>query len=355
MSKKKIVLHIGQTKTGTTSIQSFLHANQKNLERSNIYYARRPDQATSHRYLFHLINASIPKLSNTDLGRRHFLMLKEAFRDNSWDHIDEYWKYFKDNLFQGSCNISIISEELLWELGRFEHASKQDMIKLLAQQLHQVVLPENITIIAAVRHHAEWLESWHNQMVKDQGNQIKIRPFLEREISHGSLRYRQNLCDWLSCFPKARFRVVDFKTSLVTARPIGIMFLQESGLLDCLSLESMVNLVYPERLQESIHPLLHAYIIRNKPPISDLLQYKAALKKANYFIGAMTKVLDLNYSYTMITPPILKICTDIYSKDDLSDFGVAELKCSLQKRRQVPKVIPIEILEYLNKIFKASH
>ena len=354
MSQKKIVLHIGQTKTGTTSIQSFFHANQRALQKSNISYAQRPDQSTSHRYLFHLINASIPKIYNSEFGQRHFLKLKESFIHRKETQTDEYWEFFRESLFQDSCNISILSEELLWELGKFEHSSKQEMINILKTQLYQIVQPEDITIIAAVRHHAEWLESWHNQMVKDQGNQLKIRPFLEREISHGSFRYAQNLRDWLNIFPRARFRIIDFKTSLVSEKPIGLMFLKEAQLLEALSLESMLNIIYPERQQESIHPLLHAYIVRHKPIIKNLSRYKIAIRKANYFIEAMTKVLDLDHSYTMVTPSVYKICSEMYTKDDLSNFGLTELKCGIKKKRQIPKEIPEDMVIYLNSIFQIN-
>ena len=58
MKQHQVILHIGQTKTGTTSIQDFLHTNQANLEGSDIYYTQRPEKYTSHRYLFHLINVN---------------------------------------------------------------------------------------------------------------------------------------------------------------------------------------------------------------------------------------------------------------------------------------------------------
>ena len=72
MKQHQVILHIGQTKTGTTSIQDFLHTNQVNLEASDIYYTQRPERYTSHRYLFHLINSSIPSVPDFDRSTMTF-------------------------------------------------------------------------------------------------------------------------------------------------------------------------------------------------------------------------------------------------------------------------------------------
>ena len=50
-----LLLHIGQTKTGTTSIQSLFHENQDFLLKNGINYMARPRTAKSHRYLYHLL------------------------------------------------------------------------------------------------------------------------------------------------------------------------------------------------------------------------------------------------------------------------------------------------------------
>ena len=188
------------------------------METSNIHYAKRPSMSTSHRYLFHLINASVPDLAETTFGQKHFFKLQN------------YWDYFERSLFKKGCNVSIVSEELLWELGKFRAESRSSMINILASHLHKVVKPEQVTIIVALRHHTEWLESWHNHMVKVEGNQLKISPFLEKEILLDSLNYSKYLDDWLNAFPSAVFKVVDFKQSLVNSRPIGINFLDIANL-----------------------------------------------------------------------------------------------------------------------------
>jgi hypothetical protein len=352
-NQKQVILHIGQTKTGTTSIQDFLHKNQKDLEKSNILYARRPGQCPSHRYLYHLICASISELEGSDFHRHHTSILKNLFEGYNFTSLEQYWGYFTDSLFNHDCNISIISEELLWELGKFkaEREFKLAMIQMLADALHQFVNPEEITIVVALRHHAEWLESWHNQMVKDQGNQTKIKPFLKRELEWGSLNYAKNLNDWRKIFPNANFKVVDFKGALVTSRPIGITFLQEAGVLDYLKLQSIVNFIYPSPLQESIHPLLHAYLIRNKPPLNSLNQYNLRLKKANKIVGLLVKLNDLDRSYTLINSTILKICSDIYENDSLENFGIQELKSSFAKKVQVPRILPKVITKPLDDVF----
>jgi len=356
-NQRQIVLHIGQTKTGTTSIQDFLHKNQESLAQSKICYAKRPGQSPSHRYLFHLICASAPKLEGSDFHHRHKTKLEQQFEAHKFTSIDQYWSYFADSLFRDECNISIISEELLWELlGKFqvEHHFNLEMMQILADTLHQFVDPQDITIVAVLRHHAEWLESWHNQMVKDQGNQTKIKPFLDKELKLGSLNYSQNLNNWLQVFPKASFKVVDFKASLVSSRPIGITFLKQAGLLDCLKLETVINFIYPAPLQESIHPLLHAYIIRNKPSFDSLYDYTQKLNKANKMVSLLVQLNNLDRSYTLINQTIMKICSDIHASDPLEMFGIQELKTNLAMKVAIPKTLPEVITEPLNNVFRQT-
>ena len=351
MKQHQVILHIGQTKTGTTSIQDFLHTNQVNLEASDIYYTQRPARYTSHRYLFHLINSSIPEIQGTPFRDKHVSILKQQFDGIYGENIDAYWKYFKCNLFKNSCDVSIISEELLWELGKFEHSLKEDMIQMFASHLQEVVSPENIQIFVALRHHAEWLESWHNQMVKDQFNQMKILPFFKREINYQSFDYLNNLLVWKKYFPRARFKVIDFKKSLVSNRPIGIIFLEQLGLLNKLSKQSFQAMIYPDRLQEAIHPMVHAYMIRYKPKIVNQIQYKQSIKLASYMVQGILNMHGLNKPFTILSPKVIERCNQLSSSDSLTQFGLTSLVNSLHKKRQIPLLFPEEITDYLNRIF----
>ncbi len=353
MTENKLILHIGQTKTGTTSIQSFLHANQKQLELSGIYYARRPNAWTSHRYLFYLINSCVDNLTDASFKERHALRLREYWKNSTeLKTTDEYWDFFKGNLVNDSCNISIVSEELLWELGKFEHLAKKDMIQLLANHLHQIFKPKNITIVAALRHHSEWLESWHNQMVKDQGNQMNILPFFEQEQAYGSLNYSNNLNDWLDIFPEANLRVVDFKKSLISNRPIGIMFLDILGLLDKIERKSFKLMTYPERLQEAIHPMLQAYIIRKKPNIDNIKQYKQKIRIANKMTQPILMHNGIDYAYTVLNKNILKKCDEISKLDHTEHLNLPLLSSNIRKKRTIPRLLPQQIVESFDKIFK---
>ena len=321
------------------------------METSNIHYAKRPSMSTSHRYLFHLINASVPDLAETTFGQKHFFKLQNYFLGEIEANIANYWDYFERSLFKKGCNVSIVSEELLWELGKFRAESRSSMINILASHLHKVVKPEQVTIIVALRHHTEWLESWHNQMVKDQGNQLKISPFLEKEILLDSLNYSKYLDDWLNAFPSAVFKVVDFKQSLVNSRPIGINFLDIANLSEYLIPSSLLNMYYPDKMQESIHPMLHAYIMRNKPTINDLSIYKEQLKKADLYIRAMLVILGIDYEYTIMNKSLIKKCDNLCKIDDLTKFNIQNLKSSIHRKKTVPSKLPHEIISPMKEKF----
>ncbi len=353
MTENKLILHIGQTKTGTTSIQSFLHANQNQLELSGIYYAQRPNSWTSHRYLFHLINSSVDNVAGANFRERHALRLRESWKNyTEIKTIDDYWDFFKKNLVNDSCNISIVSEELLWELGKFEHLAKKNMIQLLANHLHQIFKPKNITIVAALRHHSEWLESWHNQMVKDQGNQMNILPFFEQEQAYGSLDYSNNLNDWLHIFPEANLKVVDFKKSLISSRPIGIMFLEMLGLLDKIERKSFKLMTYPERMQEAIHPMLQAYIIRKKPNIDNIKQYKQKIRIANKMTQPILMYNGIDHPYTVLNKNILEKCEEIIKLDNIEHLNLPLLSSNIKNKKTIPRLLPHQIVESFDKVFK---
>ena len=351
MIRKRVVIHIGQTKTGTTSIQNFLHCNQKQLECSGIHYCDRPCRSTSHRYLFHLMNASVAQPNQAKPRQRHLDRLQEIFGDDCVQNISWYWNYFKQRAFKSSCHTSIISEELLWELGNFNHTSRMQILLLFSKILHEFIDPDDITIVIALRHHAEWLESWHNQMVKDQANQFKVARFFKGELTRGAFAYRKKIDHWKEAFPLASIKVVDFNAQLVSPQPIGLRFLEAAGLTDHLSKQSLLRMIYPERVQKSIHPMLHAFLIRKKPLIRNQNVYKKLIQEADKMIRAKLFELGTKDSFTILNPSIINECNSLHNSDNLSSFGIHQLAHHFDLKRRVPRVLEPEITTYLENKF----
>lgn len=67
--QKKVLLHAGTEKTGTTTIQSFLHNNRKNLVKQKIFYL----EMLAHNNHWFLVTYCIDETKNTDMVYAHQL------------------------------------------------------------------------------------------------------------------------------------------------------------------------------------------------------------------------------------------------------------------------------------------
>ena len=102
---RALILHIGQTKTATTSLQHFLTENRNVLRESGIDFVDAPAFQISHRYLFHLINAEV--CQRQAQRHHHCDRLSKFLTDPNlvqWDHenpealIEYFWKFFYESL-----------------------------------------------------------------------------------------------------------------------------------------------------------------------------------------------------------------------------------------------------------------
>ena len=356
ISDRALILHIGQTKTATTSLQDFFTHNRRVLRESDVDFVDAPAFHISHRYLFHLINAEV---SQGEAQRHHCERLSKFLTNPDlvrWDHdnlealIEYFWNFFNESL-QSTCNIILISEELLWHIGGFETSKRIIALTCLRDKLKPHLKDRELIITAVLRHHSEWLESWHNQMVKDQGNQQGLAIFLKKQETSDSLEFAKILNDWRTVFANATIKVIDFRGGIVSPYPIGIMFFRSFGFLDKLNRGTLQNLIHPKPLQESIHPFLHAYLIRRKPLLKEMSSYKKAIRKANKTTQLLLDEMDLTKSYTLLTSKIHERCSKLHASDKLEIYGISQLKNTIEKKEKVPKQLPQRLVELLNQIF----
>jgi len=94
---KTIFLHIGQTKTATTTLQAFFYANREWLLEHDVYYPECPEAETNktqHRFLAEA--------------------LKELALPISQELTE--WTYIKNKISAAPQNNILISEEVFWHL-----------------------------------------------------------------------------------------------------------------------------------------------------------------------------------------------------------------------------------------------
>ena len=150
---KRIFLHIGSPKTGTTSLQTFCLKNWEwLLSERNVYYPPFVEMG-----------------ANLEIEHpRHASLV--ATNDN--DHI---WKRFAERVNeQTSAETLLISSEWATEANRFAQASIQDTVGRLRRYFPGV----DYTIIFYVRRLDDAIKSYYNQLFKDiQRNSPWLAPF----------------------------------------------------------------------------------------------------------------------------------------------------------------------------------
>lgn len=154
----KIILHIGQSKTGTTALQSFFSRNRVALAEQKILY---PDVMLKCMPINMLNHNSFANA----LGGFNFFPRLSA---------DEYWQQFMDQYEQGDYDTMLLSGEsffggrpYLWELSDSDDYYKHYEKKL--SNLYGYLKNHHVTVIAYLRPQIKWLESAIPQIIRYEG------------------------------------------------------------------------------------------------------------------------------------------------------------------------------------------
>jgi hypothetical protein len=146
---KKLYLHIGHYKTGTTALQVFLASNQDWLAEHGFEYSR-----------FLLENAKHSLLA--------FALLREAGAETLMHGYDnpvpplELWQGLCAHVRASPAQSVIVSSEELMRMGEFPLACAR-LAEFASLARAQGIA---VTVIAYLRNPQDHLRSWHNQLVK---------------------------------------------------------------------------------------------------------------------------------------------------------------------------------------------
>jgi transcriptional regulator with XRE-family HTH domain len=177
--KKKLILHIGVHRTGSTAIQRALHANRDALQAQGFHYAL---DSENHTWMAFLI----------DQGP-----------SSAADIVD---RLVEDSLGT-SANTIIVSGE---DLSRVRHVSRLAGLKSVF----------DIQVVCYLRRQDEWLESWYNQHVKWPWDPVlsTLTPqqFLDRRRRFHWLHYGEMLRRWRKLVGLRQITVVPFERGQIT-------------------------------------------------------------------------------------------------------------------------------------------
>lgn len=146
----KILLHMGQGKTGTTALQQSLHTAADTLRERGVCYPRFGGTAIAHHLLMPLCGAGpkMPRWSLNDLGGT-----EEAVRK-----ARDAWAATCDDIRSNPPDLVILSSELL--LGGTDPQEKARLVEILSQ------LSADIQPIIYVRHPVDFYRSSLQEMLK---------------------------------------------------------------------------------------------------------------------------------------------------------------------------------------------
>jgi hypothetical protein len=191
--KKTIFLHVGQTKTATTTLQAFFSDNRAWLANQGIDYPECPPDhpiKSQHRFL-------VEPLAG----------LQRPFPDEI-----PGWTYIKQKIKASSLSSILISEEVFWHLFERRREEKVEILRWIKNQLSG----HDVKIVCYLRRQDKWIESWFNQLTKTDVNhysRMNYHQFIQAYKDQGMLNYVQALQPWITVFGEDNLIVRPFEKS----------------------------------------------------------------------------------------------------------------------------------------------
>ena len=192
--KRELILHIGSEKTGTTSLQEFLHMNRKRLGSKGVYFP----------YKFGLKNhTNLVMFSLNDFKYDHFFLKKgvyNSFQRRLFD--DAFLRAFDNEMndINSSINKVVISSEHFHS--RITDVEELVKLKRLLEQYFY-----KITIVCYLREQSSLAESWYSTVlksgsIKKNGKSPKFQSFIDEwcKPENHYFNYYKMLSKWESVF-----------------------------------------------------------------------------------------------------------------------------------------------------------
>jgi hypothetical protein len=219
----KLILHIGQSKTGTTALQSMLSRNRNVLKEHRVLY---PDNFLKGMALNTLNqNAFANSINGYDL----------------YEHLsaDQHWDQFLDQFQSGNYDCMLLSGESFyagrpypWETDNYYDDYRNKLIKLKSY-----IDRDNweVEIIAYLRSQNEWLESAIPHIIRYQGTlkeQVyKNDPQLV-DILAPIIDYERIIGLWDKIISPQKIHLPEYDRSAFTENNIALDFLEHIDLQD---------------------------------------------------------------------------------------------------------------------------
>jgi len=341
---KRVILHIGTGKTGTSSIQDTLGANKKLLLRHDIYYPQ--NIANNHIFTFPPIFLDNPAEA-IPLKKLGIKEKKEV--DKKCNELKKTWIDEFDNC--NSSNFILSAEDL--SLSSFNKNAIERMKQFLLEYF------DSITVIAYVRHFNGLISSQIQQMMKNGHPSLSFEQSIDHFIGNdkSDIFYTNNLKNWLEAFPKEDIIIRPFDQAVFKKNSLVYDFLFALDLqmpamriTEVLSNEALgkstiaflekYNQEYPVFINgkrnrkrglslKSIPVLLFARCSDEKFNV-EIHYTQEQAKKLNYEIDFVNQLFEDGYSFAQVQSD--SIVTSFPSPDDIPISFFVELINNYNKR-----------------------
>ncbi|HSI58888.1 MAG TPA: hypothetical protein VLA16_15120 [Ideonella sp.] len=178
-SKAKLFIHIGQTKTGSTTLQAFMHANREALKWRGLLYPGTPGKPSTlkHRFLIESVHRASEGSGAAEAA----------------------WSFLAEQIDRQRAPINVVSEEEFWHLFEERPSRRRTAIQWIAQRLEAY----DVRVVCYLRRQSDWVESWFNQIVKTDvtpSAKLSFEEFIARQSKLGLMDYQKVLGDWSEVF-----------------------------------------------------------------------------------------------------------------------------------------------------------
>ena len=154
----RIILHVGQSKTGTTALQNFLKRNRAELSKHKILY---PD-------------VYLKGMPINMLNHNPFSDALSEFYYHPRLTASEYWEQFLEQANQGGYHTILLSGESffrgrpwIWELNNFDEYKEIYAGKL--EKISEYLAGHEVEIVVYLRPQIKWLESAVAHIIRYEG------------------------------------------------------------------------------------------------------------------------------------------------------------------------------------------
>jgi hypothetical protein len=217
-----IIIHIGTEKTGTSSIQEFLHRNRKQLNKNGYYYLRSPG-LRNHRKLAHLVMSSEKKDLFTIQNKIEEHNARALWKQKTVNAI-----YSELSSIPNTIHTVVVSSE------HFHSRLTNELeLKELKSLFEDVFDPCNFQIVCYLRRQDKLAVSLHSTRLKINYDSKRIFPDVTENNHY--YNYEKMLSLWAKTFGQKCLNVRLFEKNLFINRDLLEDFL------------STVNIGFDER------------------------------------------------------------------------------------------------------------